>query len=238
VLLLPLAAVVVRGRPEDVGLRPDGARLPDLAEAAAEQASGTDAIEGATLRQALATPAFYIIAAGLFSMSMLSTGLHFFQVSIFRDQGLDAATAARVFMLIAVAMAASMPLIGRLLDRFDPRVAFVGALVCQAASLAAAAFVGDLATALVYGVVFGLNNGANMVVATYMWARYFGRRHLGSIMGLAQMLGVVGASLGPLPVGAGHDAFGAFSHILLLLAAFPLLLGVAAVFLKPPRSYG
>lgn len=237
VLLLPLAAIVVRGRPEDVGLRPDGDSLPERAAAAAEQETGAAAITGATLRQALGTPAFYIIAAGLFSMSMLSTGLHFFQVSIFRDQGLDTETAARVFTVIAVAMAVAMPVIGRLLDRFDPRVAFIAALVCQAASLTAAALVDDLGTALVYGVLFGLNNAANMVVATFLWARYFGRRHLGSIMGMAQMLGVVGASLGPLPLGAGHDLFGEYSRILLLLAVIPLLLGVAAVFLKPPRDY-
>ena len=177
-VLLPLALFIVRGRPEDVGLLPDGARLPDLAEA-----SPPPAIAGATLRQALRTPAFYIIASGMFAMSMLSTGLHFFQVSIFEDQGVTAETAARVFTVVAVAMAVAMPLFGRLLDRFDPRLVFLIALALQSASLVMAAIVDDVTTALIYGVVFGANNAANLVVATVMWSRYFGRRHLGSIMG-------------------------------------------------------
>ena len=230
VVLLPLAIVIVRGRPEDVGLLPDGARLPDLAEAAA-----APAITGATLRQALRTPAFYIIAAGLLSMSMLSTGLHFFQVSVFEDQGLDTETAARVFTVVAISMAIAMPLFGRLLDRFDPRFVFLLALALQSASLLSAALVSSVETALVYGVVFGTTNAANLVVATVMWPRYFGRRHLGSILGAAQMAGVVGASLGPLPLGAGHDLFGGYTETLMLLACLPLIpVAAAAIFLRRP----
>ena len=41
-----------------------------------------------TLPEAVHTPAFYIIAIGLFSLSMLVTALHFYQVSILVNQGL------------------------------------------------------------------------------------------------------------------------------------------------------
>ena len=230
VVLLPVAIFLVRGRPEDVGLLPDNARMPDRFSAA----RGPVAITGATLKQALRSPTFYIVAASLFSLSMLGTALHFFQVSIFKDRGLDAEVAARVFTVIAVSMAVAMPLIGRLMDRFDPRYALVGALVCQSASLVAASLVSNLTSAMIYGVIFGINNAANMVIGTFVWPRYFGRRHLGSIMGVAQMVGVVGASVGPLPLGAGYDLFGHYSETLLLLALLPGLVAVAALFLKRP----
>lgn len=234
VLLLPLALFVVRGRPEDVGLLPDGARLPELAAAGGPPAVST--ITGSTLGQALRTPAFYIITGGMFSISMLSTALHFFQISIFTSQGVDSETAARLFTVIAIAMAVSMPVIGRLLDRFDPRVAFIGGLVVMSASLLMAGFVHDLTTALIYGVIFGINNAANLVVVTFVWPRYFGRRHLGSIMGMAQMSGVVGASLGPLLLGAGFDLLGSYRPVLMLLAGLPMLAAIAAVFLKRPAT--
>lgn len=232
-VLLPVAVFVVRGRPEDVGLRPDGARLPDIAAG-----GGADpaAIGGATLRQALSTRTFYIVVAASFSASMLSTALAFFQVSIFRDQGLDAEAASRVFTVAAVAMAVAMPLIGRVIDRFDPRYALIGTMVCQSASLLAATQVDDLVTASAYGVIFGINNAANMVVGTFVWPRYFGRRHLGSIMGVAQMAGVVGASVGPLPLGAGYDLFGSYRETLFILALLPVLAAVAALFLRRPSQ--
>ena len=40
--------------------------------------------------------------------------------------------------------------------------------------------------------------------------RFFGRRYLGSIQGTAQTVGVAGASLGPLPLGAAYDLTGAY----------------------------
>jgi MFS family permease len=205
---------------------------------AADLAVGSTAVASAygfaTLGQALRTPAFYIIAGGLFSMSMLSTALHFFQISVFTAQGLDPATAAMAFTLIAVAMAAAMPLVGRAVDRMQPRLALIAALCLQSASLAAAAFVADLPTAVIYAVLFGLTNASSMVIGTYIWPRYFGRRHIGSIMGTAQTAGVVGASLGPLPLGAGYDLFGSYAETLLILAALPAVAAVAAAFLRRP----
>lgn len=68
----------------------------------------------------------------------------------------------------------------------------------------------------------------------FMWATYFGRRHLGSIQGAGQMIGVIGASLGPLPLGFAFDAFGDYDGALQLLALIPLGCAVLALFLVAP----
>ena len=69
-----------------------------------------------------------------------------------------------------------------------------------------------------------------------MWPRYFGRKHIGSIQGTGQMIGVVGASLGPLPLGIAFDLFGDYQIMLLSLASLPIVAGVLTQFLKEPTS--
>lgn len=226
-LLLPPVLLMVYDRPEDVGLRPDG-------EAAPEGDQSPPAVLGLTLAEALRTPAFYVLAAGMFAMSMLVTALHFFQVTIFTSNGLDAGLAARVFSVSAIAMLVAMPLVGRLLDRVQTRFMFAAGLLVTSGSLLAAAMVDSLATALLYAVVFGVNNAITMTYFGYMWARFFGRRHLGSIQGTGQMIGVIGASLGPLPLGLGVDLFGGFDQMLVALCLLPLFCAVPGLFVRAP----
>ena len=140
-------------------------------------------------------------ALTLFGLSMLVTSLHFFQVSILTTQGLNEAAAARIFPLSALVMVIVIPLVGRALDRFPTHRVFAFGLVVMVVSLISAAQVHDLGTALIYAVAFGVNNGCTMTFFSYMWPRYFGRKHLGSIQGMGQMIGIFGASLGPLPLG-------------------------------------
>ena len=69
----------------------------------------------------------------------------------------------------------------------------------------------------------------------YMWPRFFGRRHLGQIQGTGQMIIVIGASLGPLPLGLALDYWGGYDLVLRLLAGLSLACAVAIPFIKPPR---
>jgi nitrate/nitrite transporter NarK len=103
-------------------------------------------------------------------------------------------------------------------------------------SLISAAMVQDLTTAMIYAVAFGLNNGCTMTFFGYMWPRYFGRKHLGAIQGTGQMIGVIGASLGPLPLGIAFDLTGSYRETLLLLALYPAGCAVAALFLRTPAK--
>lgn len=233
VLLLPPLLLLVFGKPEEVGLHPDGVVHP-IAGTAPQADLPDRPDDDFTLPEAVHTPAFYIIAIGLFSLSMLVTALHLYQVSIFAAQGLDTATATRFFAISAVAMVLLMPVIGRLLDRYPTERMFALGLLVLASTLAAAAFVSGIMSALVYAVCFGAANAVGMTFFSYMWPRYFGRRHLGSIQGTGQMISVVGASLGALPLGLAQDYLGGYNGMLLGLAALPVAGAAMALFLRPP----
>jgi MFS family permease len=233
ILLIPPILLLVQNKPEDLGLRPDGAGRPSHGASGAAAPQAAEA--GLSVRQALRTPAFWITALALATLSMLVTALFFHQVSILTHQGVDARTATRVFSLSAITTIVATPLVGRLLDRFPTKPIFACAMLTQSAALITMVFVDDFASALVYGVVFGLTNAAVQTHYTYVWPRFFGRRHLGGIQGTAQTVGVIGASLGPLPFGVAFDLFGSYAGALLLSAALPVLCAGAILATPLPR---
>ncbi len=231
-LMLPAILLLIHDKPEPLGLRPDGAPAETETTAA-----GADDIGGLTLREALRHPSFAILAAGFFGVSMTVTILHFFQVKILGAQGLDSDVSARIFAVSAVTMVLCMPLVGRLFDRVRTRRVIALGLLITALSPLAITFADSLPTAIAYALIFGLNNAFSMTMFGYIWARYFGRRHLGSIQGTGQLIAVIGASVGPLPIGLAFDLTGDATLALWLVALYPLTAAVVTLFfLRTPQG--
>ena len=221
VMMMPVLWFTVVDKPELMGQRPDGE--------AAEGAAANTELAGATLEEALRHPSFYLVAGGFFMISALVTTLHFHQFNIFEAQGLDPDDATNAYLITACAMMAFMPIVGRGFDRFRTRYMFALGLCVQATALVGVTFVNSVPTFVAYAVLFGLNNTFSMTMAGYLWPRYFGRKQLGRIQGTGQMVLVVGASLGPIPVSLAFDFIGDATTTLQVLALLPIAAAVAVV---------
>jgi MFS family permease len=232
VVMLPVGLIFYRRRPEDFGLLPDGAK----ASSGDGESTRPRFIEDHwTSTEATRTTTFWILSMGLASISALSTGLQFHMVSIFADANLAASVAAAAFMPIAITNAIGRLGAGTLVDRIPARFLLLSALVCQAISLVMATLLTGTTTALIYGIILGLTGALQMTVSTVVWAKYFGRRHLGSITGIASLISVAGSALGPMPMGIARDLLGSYNLTLTILAALPLALAVAVFFTPQPR---
>ena len=73
-------------------------------------------------------------------------------------------------------------------------------------------------------------------VMSVIWAKYFGRRHLGSITGISYTVLTVASALGPMPMGIARDLLGSYNLVLNVSAVFPLLLGVITLFAREPTK--
>jgi len=93
----------------------------------------------------------------------------------------------------------------------------------------------SMASARFYGIVMGITGALSMTVSAVVWAKYFGRQHLGAITGVSSMIGVAGSALGPMPMGIARDLLGSYTWALTVLAAWPLLLSVGVLFTRRPR---
>ena len=170
-----------------------------------------------------------------FIVGGLVTVLHFFQVSILKDSGLTSQQAAQLFSISAVAMIIAMPIAGRLFDAIRTRFMIAVTLVINALALTGITLVSDYSGAIAYAITFGITNALMMTMFGYLWPRYFGRAHLGSIQGVGQMFGVVGASLAPLPVGYAIDKLSTTTGVLRTLSAIEVAVAVVVVlFLVTP----
>jgi cyanate permease len=74
------------------------------------------------------------------------------------------------------------------------------------------------------------------MVQKVVWPNYFGRRHMGSIVGVASLVVIAGSALGPMPMGIARDLLGSYSVALTASATLPLALGVAVLFTRRPQK--
>lgn len=88
---------------------------------------------------------------------------------------------------------------------------------------------------LAAGARFGVSQAIIFGAASPLWARYFGRLHLGKIRGVLMTLNVALSSLGPLMVGVTRDWRGDFGFALAVFALAPLPLAALALLVTPPR---
>jgi sugar phosphate permease len=233
VVMLPLGIIFLRNRPEEYGLSPDG----DHATADGDPRNRIQVTEeNWTRAEAIRTSAFWLTSAGLAAISMLGTGLMFHIVSIFDDSGLSAEVAAAVFLPIAGTAAVMQLGSGILVDRFPVRILLSVALLFQAVVLVMAPYLYTVPLAILFGVFLGICTGLQATISNVIWAKYFGRMHLGSISGMASTLLVASSALGPMPMGIARDLLGNYVAVLVGLALLPLILSVATlIYNKPPR---
>jgi sugar phosphate permease len=231
VIMVPLGTLFIRNRPEDYGLQPDGHAAPD------EEESAEPIEENWTLEEAIRTPVFWVISASMGSMSALSTGLTFHFFSIFRDSGLSSSMAASIFLPIASVGACVQFAGGILIDRLPVRAMVAVALVLQSTVLVMAPNLVSYEMALTMGIFMGIRGGLQLIVSSVIWAKFFGRRYLGSITGLSSTLMVGSSALGSVPFGIARDWFGSYHIVLTSFAVLPLVLAVLClIYAKPPTQ--
>jgi len=232
-IMVPVAYLVTRNRPEDVGLLPDNQEVLDEESETADMAPEEDSW---TVREAMRTRSFWLLLFCMMVPSAIVTGLIFHQVSIMAQVGVSPEIAALVLSTMAMVRLPFVFIAGQIADRMPVRylqaVSLGGLGICMIILLNTA----SAELALAYGVLLGVMMAFQRIVSGVVWPDYFGRRNLSSIRGVTLMAGVIGSALGPLPFGFGYDLFGGYRQILIMSMVFPVLGVVAALLAVPPRK--
>ena len=224
VALGTVAALAMRARPEDHGLVADGtAATPDAPP------------EGSlTARQALRTPAFWLLLVGtnLGGLALFGVNIHLY--SYLGDRGLAPPTAAAVVTLLYVLHTGAKPVWGLIAERLHVRYCIAVCYAGGGAGLLILLTSPSLAAVLVFTVVYGLTRGAQSFVTSLAWAEYFGREAQGAIRGLAAPARFVASAAGPVLGGWLYDATGRYEGALLAFALAFLLGGLVAATARAP----
>ncbi len=235
VIMAPMGYLLVRERPEDFGLHPDGTQN-NLQASEHPGLSISPEQENWTLREAIRTRAFWIIASSISLFAMLMTGLTFHLVDIFNTQSLTAASAASVYVPIALTAALTNLIAGYLSDNVPLQYLMAFGLIFQTFSLFMVTILEGTGLVLLFGILLGLTNGLARAVGQVVWPTFFGREHLGSILGFTSAMIVIGAALGPLPFGIVNDLTGSYQWVLYISAAVSLVLGLFNFTIQKPQK--
>ncbi len=227
-LIIPAAVFLVRNRPEDVGLFPDGADHPPLIEQ-----TRTHSAAAAAARPVMRSLAFWMLAVPLATPGLVVTALVFHQTSIFEQHGLSATLAAAVFVVFAVSSAATSMVVGFAVERTGPIRLFVFSMCALFVVCGLALVVNSVWMAVLYAAGMGVTGGSQRIVQGVIWAHYYGRFGLGRVQGAAMMAGITGAAVGPLPLALFRDLTGSYDVGVMVMAALPLL-AIATVLIGRP----
>ena len=230
-LTVPMV-IIMRQRPEDIGLLPDGTESSAAIRGGRPHPNPPPEGEGtvsSTAREAFRTQAFWLISAVALLEVAATSGLGFSLVPYLRDfAGLTTPQAAGV-LSISTFLALSSLAWGQLAGRLTARRCIVAALALSGAAALALLWVDSLLAAYVFGVLWGLFHGGLEVLKYILLADYFGRDSYGAIAGSLRPFEAGGLGLGQLVGPLIYDFTG--SYTLLILSSVGLLVLSAALML-------
>jgi len=234
VILMVASALLVRRRPEDLGLWPDGEADVRRETARPDLTWSSDAAW--TARRALRSSAFWLLVLASCGSQIAVSGLTVNQAPLLVENGLSTAAVASAIGLYGLSWTVGTLLWGLVVERFSARIGLAMASLLVAACCIGVLFVHDPGTLVLFALAYGLSNGAKESIDAVVWADYFGREAVGAIRGASRPFVVGSGAFGTFVGGLAYDLTGAYTSAMILFAALALF-GVGASFAAtPPRD--
>jgi len=213
-LLGPLNLLLKR-RPQDIGLEPDGAR-----PVSATPAHASNIVDHAwaavdwTLGRALRTRRFWWLAVGYFCSLFAWYAVQVHQTKYLIEIGFSAADAAWALGLVSLVAVPGQIVLGHLSDRIGREwvwgIANAGFVVCCLALVGLA----EHPTAVLLWLMIVAQGTLGYALTSVMGpipAEIFAGRQAGGIFGMVMLSGILGGAAGPWAAGALHDLTGSYA---------------------------
>ena len=238
VVLAPIN-LLLRKRPEDIGLRPDGDAAPSPSAKPVSYIVDSDwAGIDWTLSRAVRTARFWWLALGYFCALYIWYAVQVHQTKYLLDIGFSPGVAVWALGVVSLLGIPGQIVLGHLSDRLGREwiwtASCMGFAICYAA-LIALAHVPTLM--LVYVAVLAqgaLGYGLTSILGAVV-VEIFQGKHYGSIFGSVMLAGLAGGASGPWITGLLHDLSGNYT------IAFAIGIGVSglsavAIWMASPRK--
>lgn len=234
-VVLP-AAVLLRRRPEDLGLLPDGtATQPEAGarETARRQRRRAAEEKTWTLHAALRTR-FLVPVVIAESLSVIAGGaVSFHLVAFLTDGDLDPLVATGALSVFAFSGAMASGVWGYLAERVAPAHLFVACLLVAAGAMALLLQQPTPLLAYAFAFIFGLTARGEDTLVQIMVADYFGRRSFGTISGFTNAITRAGLGLGPFLAATMFDLTGGYGAVFTIFAVTFVLAAGLIVIVRP-----
>lgn len=236
VLIVPLSIFLIRSKPADIGLYPDGVSSTPLTYI---EESTTSTSNGLTTKAAIATPTFWLIALA-FLMHSTHLGVAQSQTPHLTDLGFPVSVPTTSFVLLAVTSVLGQFFYGWLCDRIAPKYATIISLSITAVAIIIFMIInGDSAEIIIwiYGALFGFGASGWLPTMSMLTSTTFGMVSYGTIFGLLGFFQSLGAGAGPLIAGAFFDVMGSFRWAFILILGLVILAIPIVLIIRRPNLH-
>ena len=223
-LTIPVS-IVVRSKPEDMGLLPDGDKLDSNDEGSGGASRPQGRFEGFSVKEAMCTLPFWLILIGLVCRTGATNAMliHWFPIMSLYGIGSSMAT-----VLWSLTMGIGVPLrffMGYATDFFSPRIILSVGMIAGSAGVLILWSTGSIAGAICFSLCIALIEG---ITSTnwLMLANYYGQARFATLMGIMSVFHNSFMFVTPLYAGWLRDETGNYS---IPLFTFGVIFAVGAV---------
>ena len=236
VLIIPLALLVIKTSPANMGLYPDGEEKPE-AVVLTETASVAD--KGLTLKETIATSGFWLIAISFLAGSFSQCGALQSQVPHLQDIGFPAATAAGALGIVGIGSIVGKIGFGWLCDRIPAKYGWAIGVAFQVTAITILMNIkltSPLAVTWLYAIMIGLAAGSWLPTMSMTVSTNFGLTAYGTIFGAIAFAQAIGVATGPLLAGYIYDMTSTYHWAFIIFLALCAVAIVTVLSVRRPKS--
>jgi MFS family permease len=188
-------------------------------------------------RLAIRTNIFWVFALSISLFGLINSGVGLYNESILAERGFDAQT---YYILLALGM--PFALISNLgvgyLAQKKVKLTYLlfFSLLFMGLLKFAFPFIQTIPQVYAYTIALSLSAGALTVLFFIVWADIFGKKEVGKIQGLAQMMSVVASAVGPLFFAYSKQWTDSYSSAFFISGGLTLVFAVLAFVVKSPSA--
>ncbi|MEE8109681.1 MAG: MFS transporter [bacterium] len=242
VTTFPLVFFIVRNRPEDMGLLPDGEMAGDESSGGAAEARSETRLnnfEHLHWKEALRTTPFWLLACSYYTcgFTVMLFAVHF--PSYVTDKGFDVTTATQAIAVAGFCNVFGTLFSGWISDKVGRKNPLAAVYFIRGASFLFFAIWQNYLTLYIFAIMTGFSWFATVPPTATLTREIFGSRNLGVLYGSITGLHQVGSACGVLMGGLVYDLTGSYTPAfvvaaILLMTASALSFSIRESFYRQP----
>ncbi|MBQ6798271.1 MAG: MFS transporter [Oscillospiraceae bacterium] len=219
-----IAVLVIRSRPEEMGLKPMEDRF------SAKKKKNTQNWEGISLKEAMKKPYFYVALLCIYLTGMALQSVNGVSSAHMKDCGIDPDSIANLLSLMSLVLMFSKMSTGFCFDRFGLRATLLFCVSCGAVAISMLAMVSNTLMAAIYSVIIPFALPLETIMLPLIAMDLFGHRAYSKIMGIFVSVNTFGYATGTPLMNLMFDLTGTYRPTMLVLVVILIGVGITMQF--------
>ncbi len=223
---IPLHALILRRRPSDMGLLPDGDAIrEDTPISVPPSISFRHAVMGRT---------FWMLTLSFGLMYLAATAIRFHFIPFLLSSGIDPSTAAAATGAIGLMQVLGRVVFAPLDSRFSTHSMLIGILGLHIVASLLLLVSQSLIILILFIAIFGAAQGAGTLVRPSLIAELYGVQHYGRISSIMITFLTLTSTAAPQIASQIYDQFGNYQPVLWLVVIFSIVSTMVGMMVRKP----